>query len=210
MHLLRALHSPFSVPARMEIPQPLFSLISSVGREGISRDLLVHLPLGFPFRFYIWFRPDKHILGIPFGHLAYSHMLETHESYETASKRHFIFSSSFHSLSQWAEMAEKQAQVQFCPHLSFAWSSSKKENTTLWLWKDKTEGLSSHLLTSQCHQVEHFLTGMDVQRKVTHKGWSMQSISRILNPKTDFKALLNPDTVFYFNVTDSRSLRTES
>lgn len=47
----------------MDIPQPLFSLISCIGREGIWRDLLVHLPLGFPFQCYIWLTPDKHIFG---------------------------------------------------------------------------------------------------------------------------------------------------
>lgn len=45
----------------MEIPQPLFSLISPVGK--ISRNLHVYPRLGFPFKFYIWFRAEKHILG---------------------------------------------------------------------------------------------------------------------------------------------------
>lgn len=47
----------------MEIPHPLFSLISPIGREGISRDLNVHPSLGFPFQFYIWFRHNKYIFG---------------------------------------------------------------------------------------------------------------------------------------------------
>lgn len=42
------------------------------------------------------------------------------------------------------------------------------------------------------------------------QGQSMQSVSGIINPKTDFKSPLNPDTVCYFDVIDSRSLRTES
>lgn len=157
----------FSVCARMEIPQPLFSLISPVGK--ISRNLHVHPPLDFPSLFYIWFRPDKYMLGNSIW--VFGLEPQVRNSWEVwncfQKSLHFQQGFPFHNPMGWDGWKTDTDTILSTPFLCLIISQQSKH------WVMAVEGRTRlriwHLLISQCHQVEHFPPPMDVWRKVTHR-----------------------------------------